>query len=173
VVEEAAARAGLLRAAMLTVDLPLRPREPLAELRARHAALEQAVEAARATGDPLAERDATAEVERSRRRLLRTAALAGHGDTIPLPLWAWQVGDVFLVAVPAEPYQALQTELRRRFPDRAILVSVVTNGALTYLLPRDLYGQGLYQDWVSVTGPGSLEPVIEALTAQLAAWSAA
>ena len=40
----------------------------------------------------------------------------------------------------------LQHELRSFFADRPILISVVTNGTLAYLLPRDLYGGNLYQD---------------------------
>ena len=61
----------------------------------------------------------------------------------------------------------LQSELRSRFPDRPIFISVVTNGTLAYLLPRDLYGKNLYQDWVSFPGPGGLELVLETAAAAI------
>ncbi len=160
-----------LRSTMLSLALPLKPPDSLDELQARHSQLEQAIAAARARGDHLAERDATAHLERTRRRMQRARSVPA-GDRLLLNIWLWKLGDACVVAIPAEPYSLLQTELRRRFPGRTILVSTVTNGSVSYLLPRELYGSGLYQDWVSVIGPGGLELVIEAVAEQLQRWGA-
>ena len=162
----------VLRSRTLHIDLPIKPHESPADLQARHDQATRDLEAAQAGGDPPAIRNATAMRERARRRLLRGPTLP-QGGTIPFDLYLWQIGDAFVVAVPAEPYSVLQTELRSRCPDHPILISVVTNGTLAYLLPRDLYGKNLYQDWVSFPGAGGLELVLETATAAIAEWAAA
>jgi hypothetical protein len=50
----------------------------------------------------------------------------------------WQLGQIFVVACPGEPYSFLQTEIRRRCRDTVhVLVLANTNGSLShrYLLP--------------------------------------
>lgn len=167
----AGGRGQALRSRILRVDLPIKPRESTAELQARHEQATGALRAAEAAGDPIAIRDATALRERARRRLLRGPTLP-DGGAIPFDLCLWQIGGAFALGVPAEPYSLLQTELRSRFPDRPILVSAVTNGSLAYLLPRELYGRNLYQDWVSFPGPGGLELVLETAAAAIGEWAA-
>ncbi len=62
----------------------------------------------------------------------------------------WQVGDAFLVGAPAEPYSAFQVELRRRFPDHAIIMLNIVNGNVGYLAPAETYDKpGLYQIKIS------------------------
>ena len=153
-------RSLVLRSRTLRIDLPIKPHESPDALEAGHDQATRDLEAAQAAGDPIAIRNATAIRERARRRLLRGPTLP-DGGTIPFDLHLWQIGDAILLTVPAEPYSQLQRELRSRFPGRLILISVVTNGTLAYLLPRDLYGKNLYQDWVSFPGPGGLELVLE------------
>ena len=81
-----------------------------------------------------------------------------------------EVGDAIWVTCSAEPYSWLATELRRRFPTRTVLLSPVAGDAqLAYLLPRDRYGVGLYQEEPSCLGPGCLEQVLEAMAAPVAA----
>ena len=164
-------RAAVVRSRTLRIDLPIKPRESTEALQARHEQATSDLRSAQAAGDPIAIRDATALRERARRRRLRGPTLP-DGGTLPFDLWLWQLGDAFVLGVPAEPYSALQTELRARFPDRPILISVVTNGTLAYLLPKELYGRNLYQDWVSFPGPGGLELVLETAAAAIAQWSA-
>lgn len=164
-------RGEAVRSRTLHVDLPIKPRESTAALQARHDQATDALRAAEAAGDPIAIRDATALRERARRRLLRAPTLP-DGGTTPFELGLWQIGGAFVLGVPAEPYSALQTELRARFPGRPILVSAVTNGTLAYLLPRRLYGRNLYQDWVSLPGPGGLELVLETAAAAIGEWDA-
>ena len=153
-------RSFALRSRTLRIDLPIKPHESPDALKAAHDQATRDLEAAQASGDPIAIRNATALRERARRRLLRGPTLP-DGGTIPFDLHLWQIGDAFLLTVPAEPYSMLQSELRSRFPDRPIFIAVVTNGTLAYLLPRELYGKNLYQDWVSFPGPGGLEACLK------------
>lgn len=163
-------RAMMMRSRTLHINLPIKARESTEELQERHKQATSDLRDAEASGDPIAIRDATALRERARRRLLRGPKMP-DGGSIPFDLWLWQIGEAFVLGVPAEPYSVLQTELRDRFPGLPILISAVTNGTLAYLLPRELYGKNLYQDWVSFPGPGGLELVLETATEAIAAWS--
>ena len=165
-------RSFLLRSRTLRIDLPIKPHESPDALKAHHDQATRDLEAAHASADPIAIRNATAIRERARRRLLRGPTLP-DGGAIPFDLHLWQISDACLLSVPAEPYSRLQSELRSRFPDRPIFISVVTNGTLAYLLPHDLYGKSLYQDWVSFPGPGGLELVLETAAAAIAEWAKA
>ena len=163
------ANASVLRSRIISIELPLMPRESEEALKQRYDETAKALEDAIAGGDHVAIRDATALHERARRRLLRSPDLP-EGDTLSFEFWLWQVGDAFVVAIPAEPYGLFQTELRRRFPNRPIFVSVVTNGTIAYMLPRDLYGNNFYQEWVSYSGPGCLEIMIDAAAEGIEEW---
>ena len=56
----------------------------------------------------------------------------------------------------------MQTELRRRHPDRTILVLNLTNGpGYLYLPSADAYTRDRYQVWQTLYEPGALEAVIE------------
>lgn len=167
--EEALQRARVIRGRVVRLELPLKPKAPLSVLQKRHRMAELEVEGARAAGDATRLRDATALLERARRHLLRVPQLP-PGETQPLDLWIWQLGDAFLVGIPGEPYSALQIQLRQRFPRRPILIGSVTNGTVAYLLPRHLYGTGLYQDWVSLVGPGCFELVLETVSDAIREW---
>lgn len=79
------------------------------------------------------------------------------------PVWITQIGDAVIVAHPGEAYSLLQTELRRRHPDRSILVLNCTNGpGYMYLPDRAAYERLRYQAWQTLLGPGALEAVLEA-----------
>jgi hypothetical protein len=64
----------------------------------------------------------------------------------------------------------LQRELRHRFPSLTVLVSPLDGDLqVAYLLPRDRYGLGLYQEEPSSLAPGCLEVLIEAIATRIAA----
>ena len=155
-----------LRSRTLRIDLPIKPHESPDALQAAHDQATRDLEAAQASGDAIAIRNATALRERARRRLLRGPTLP-DGGTIPFDLHLWQIGDAFLLTVPAEPYSLVQRELRARFPNQPIFISVVTNGTLAYLLPQDDYGKNLYQDWVSFPAPGGLEACLKRAASEI------
>ena len=81
-----------------------------------------------------------------------------------------KLGDVFWLAVPGEPYQHLQVQLRQRFPGVAIVVMGLSGGwGPSYLPPREVYGRGIYQESIALLAPGSLERLIEAAGDAIAA----
>jgi hypothetical protein len=153
-----------------TVALPYRSAPDPEAMRAELADWLRRQREAEARGDLLAARDAGAMAERARRWIARVADMP-PGETYPLPYSVHRLGDAVWVTCGGEPYSALQTELRRRFADRRLLVSPMA-GALqvAYLLPRDRYGLGLYQEQPSILAPGSLETLTEALAGRINAF---
>ncbi len=117
--------------------------------------------------DPLAAQERVARAE-------RLAAGYDRGGRARHPLWVWQLGDAVLVAQPGEAYSWLQTELRARHPERAVLVLNLTNGPGTmYLPPREAYERNRYQVWQTLLAAGSLERVVDAADALVSALPAA
>ena len=152
-----------------TVELPLKPRPEPAALRAEMERWEAQQKDADAQGDAIAARDYGARAERARRWLGRLAVLPS-GSTFPFPYSVYRLGDAVWVTTGGEPYNLLQTSLRRQFPGRTIIVSPLAGaGAAAYLLPRDRYGKGLYQEEPSILAPGCLETLIETIAERIAA----
>jgi hypothetical protein len=147
-----------------SVELPYRDDLPSPDVVERERDQWQAKEdEAAARGDPAAARDARAMVER-RTRLLRRLATLPEGGAYPFPITLWRSGDAWWLAVSGEPYNQLQTELRRRWPEAPIMVMTLAGGwGPSYLPPRELYGKGIYQESVSALAPGCLETLIEAI----------
>jgi hypothetical protein len=160
----------VFRVGTYTVDLPHKPRpDP--------GALEQEIEQwsvrqkeADERGDRIAARDYGARGERARRWQERIKYMPEtDGATYPLHFSVYRMGDAVWVMCGAEPYSIIQVELRRRFPDVAILFSSVTSDfSAAYLLPKDRYGQGLYQEEPSILAPGCLETLTDAIAHQVA-----
>jgi hypothetical protein len=124
---------------------------------------------AKARGDPIAARECGARAERARRWLGRLAILP-EGATYRLPFSVFRLGDAVWVTTGGEPYNRLQTEVRRRFPEFVIIMSPLNGGgAAMYLLPRECYGTGRYQEEPSILGPGCLERLIDAVSEQISA----
>ena len=78
------------------------------------------------------------------------------------PVWGMRMGRCVLIGTPAEPFSDLQVELRKRFPQLAIVVANHTNGSFNYLPPRQYFGNGAYEQDCTDYGAGALETVIEA-----------
>ncbi|MFG0333301.1 MAG: alkaline ceramidase [Maioricimonas sp. JB049] len=106
--------------------------------------------------------DRALEERLRRRRNIRRGL--GDGDTFALPIHAWRIGDAVLVGCCCEPYSRLQQELRRRFPERTILVMNLINGSIGYLPPEDLYDTDVYPVWQTPFDRGGLEATIEGMT---------
>ena len=158
--------------AALTLELPLLDLpskqdldQQLTDWQAREAA------AKRSRNDQEAA-DCRAQIERIIRAMMRIEGLPAEGKNADYGVTLWRIGECGLVMVSGEPYSVFQCELRDRFPDTAIIVVVLCNrGTGGYLLPRDDYGRGLYQEQAAVIGPGGLEEVIQVISQQLAAWN--
>lgn len=113
--------------------------------------------------------DPVAAVERAR-RAARLADGYVESGAAEHPLWVWQLGDATIVAHPGEAFSLLQTELRRRHPDRVLLVLNLTNGpGFVYLPDRASYDHDRYQVWQTLLAPGGLEALVEAADTVLAA----
>lgn len=127
--------------------------------------------AARAAGDEALARKCRAKVEVATRQLLRLNRIK-LDRPYPLPIHLWQTGDCLWLAVESEHYQLLQSTLRQRFPEQAMVVATIVNGSShTYFPPREVYGTGVYQDTVALLAPGSLERLIEEIAGQIAVWN--
>jgi len=149
-----------------TVDLPLKPRPDAGALREELEQWLRRQHDAEARGDPMAAREAGARAERARRWLARLQDLP-EGATYPLRFTVHRMGDAIWATCGGEPYSVLQVELRRRFPEKVLLISPLGGDMqVAYLLPADHYGRGLYQEEPSILGPGCLERLVEAI------WSA-
>lgn len=151
------------------VGLPYRADRPqVADMladRERWSATEQT---AHSQGNTVTARDARAMVERLTRALTRWQSCP-PGDEYPYEITLLKLGDVVWVMVGGEPYQQLQTELRRRFPDLTLIVIVLADSwKCSYLPPREIYGLGIYQEQIAMLAPGCLERVIDAISENLA-----
>lgn len=113
--------------------------------------------------------DPVAAAERVRRATRLADGYVADGVAAH-PLWVWGLGDAVVVAHPGEAFSALQTELRRRHPDRAVLVLNLTNGpGFVYLPDRASYDRDRYQVWQTLLAPGGLEDLTDAADALVAA----
>mgnify|MGYP005849780301 CR=1 FL=1 len=152
-----------------TVELPLKQRPDPVALQAEFDDWVAKQREADARGEAIAARDYGARAERARRWLAVLKDLP-EGKTYTAHFTVHRLGDAFWVTSGGEPYSLVQRELRARFPQFASVVSPLSGDfQVAYMLPRELYGQGLYQEEPSILGPGCLETLIEAMAAQVAA----
>ena len=169
---ERLATTAIAKHAALNVALPYLSSLPkLADAEQLHRDLIAAEQKARASGQQDEVATLRAKVERQRRLLDRIRPLP-PGETYPLPVWAWQWGDAFWVAVEGEPYHFLQSELTRRFPNRPLIAITLANGTnVSYLPTREAYSKPqLYQPEVALVAAGSLELLTDAIGRQLSEW---
>ncbi len=95
-----------------------------------------------------------------RRRQLRDEM--GDGDRREISIPIWRIGDLVVVALPAEAYSEFQQSLREAFPDLAVAVLNIANGYFSYLPPRASYDvPDLYQVRVALFKAGCMEKVLE------------
>ena len=163
-------QAGQFRARRWSLDLDYRAGLPALAQAERELQFVQAQEqAARAAGDSEAAQGFRTQGERQRRLIERIADLPG--DRYPYPLWAWQWGDAFCVAMEGEPYNAAQRVLRERIAPHPVIVIGLANGSRSSYLPtREAYDKPLYQVEIAVLAAGGLERVIDELSGQLQGW---
>ncbi len=110
------------------------------------------------------------EIERLERTLGRRE-LAGDESHGQMPFTVWRLGDSFIVSTPAEPYSRFQQELRKAFPDAAIAVLNLSDGATTYLPKPDAFARDVYQVRVAIYEPEALQQMTEKASATIVAMS--
>ena len=157
-----------IRASRFTVRqviVPLRyidNRPALEQLQSERAVAQARVQEASQSGDEIQLRDSRAIVERLSRAITRWSGCPA-GDVFPYELSLLRMGAAVWIAGEGELYQWLQLELRRRFPDAALVIMMLGNGwRCSYLPTRETYGQGIYQEQIAMLAPGCLEAVLEA-----------
>ncbi len=150
--------------------LPYRSGQPTAKQTQAELDQFQADEAtARTAGDEARAAECRAMAERKARLLHRLVQLPS-GDTFPLQVALWHLGDAVWIGVQGESYNLLQTELRSRFPTKAIIVaSLASDWGASYLPPRELYDKAIYQVNIAVVAEGSLEQLIESIATRISA----
>jgi hypothetical protein len=153
----------------LTVDLDYRAEIiSTAKARGEQARWQAEEERARKGGDSERAQTCRALAEQMGRWIVRTESLP-PGDTYPFAVTLLRLGDALWVAVEAEPYCALQRDLRAAFPQRPLMViSLAGGGRPTYLPTREAYGTRVYQDTIAVLEAGSLERLTAVLREELA-----
>lgn len=118
-------------------------------------------------GDTIKARDLGARAERCRRWLGRMELLP-EGKAFPYRYSVFQFGDAVWVTCGGEPYSWLQAELRRRFPELTVMVSSLSSDTqVAYLLRREDYGKGLYQEEPSSLAQGCLEALADAIAGRI------
>ncbi len=95
-----------------------------------------------------------------RRRQLRDEM--GDSDRREISIPVWRIGDLVLVALPAEAYSVFQQSLRAAYPELAVAVLNIANGYFSYLPPRESYDvPDLYQVRVALFQAGCMEKVLD------------
>lgn len=112
--------------------------------------------------------DCAGPVERERlHRLLFRRLLVGEGNRITQSFALWLLGDLLVVAVPAEVYSGLQIALRTAAAPRAVFVITLANETLGYLSPEDSFAADSYASAVSPYTRGCFEQVLATLLHQI------
>ena len=173
------AAAAVFQSTVLDVAVPLRPTPTLEEAEATLATAEAGLAEAVASSDGSSVAARRALVEQARRLLMKIQGWvndpvlkASKGKQGTITMSVWQVGQLYIVGIPGEPYSSLQTEIRRRCKSSHIVVAAMTNGYTKegYILPAHLCGCGVYQDEIAVAGEGALEILIDAACHQIVQW---
>ena len=150
-----------------TVALPIKPRPDKSALQAEMEQWLVRQRTADSHGDTLEARDAGAYAERIRRLLQRLTDFPDE-KTYAVRFSIYHLGDAFWVTCSGEPYNLIQTELRRRHPKHIIFFSPLAGDPqISYILSKNRYGKGLYQEETSILAPGGLEILIEAISARI------
>lgn len=161
--EEQLAQTRYFAGSRATLDLACKQKPDADALVEELAQWQEEVTAADARGDATGARDATAKAERARRWLGRLKDIPDSG-TLAYEYAIYRLGDAIWITCGGEPYNIIARELRRRFPNVAMMFSPVSGDLqVAYLLPQDRYGLGLYQEEPSILASGCLETLTETL----------
>ena len=149
------------------VALPIKPKPDRSALQAEMEQWLLRQRTADSLGDAKEARDCGAYAERIRRLLQRLTDFPDE-KTYSVRFSIYRMGDAFWVTCSGEPYNLIQTELRRRHPNHIIFFSPLAGDPqISYILSKNRYGKGLYQEETSILAPGGLEILIEAISARI------
>jgi hypothetical protein len=153
----------------IAVPIPFRSERPTLEQLEAERKLRMAEEAvAIAAGDVGQARDCRAMVERLTRAATKWAAVP-ESDEYPYDVVVMKLGEAVWLTFEGEPYQLLQRELRSRFPNVPLMMSVIGDGwRASYLVTKPSYGKNIYQETVAILAPGCLEQLIDEVSRAVA-----
>eukprot|EP00040_Diaphanoeca_grandis_P029444 m.172473 g.172473 ORF g.172473 m.172473 type:complete len:551 (+) comp31686_c0_seq1:90-1742(+) len=167
----------LLRSEDLIIELPLAPQMGLGDLDREFANADIAAkEALQHHGEAsVAHRDARAVADRWRRVLAkqqqRAMFTSADGKNFVARVSLMQIGDMFFVGMPGEPYQDFQINVRARCAGLNVFVAGLCNESpLSYTLPSEKCGCGTNQDEQMSVQPGSLELMIDRVCDKIQEW---
>lgn len=76
------------------------------------------------------------------------AKLMSGSSGIELTIYGWRIGNILLVGAQCEVYSIWQSELRKAFPDYAVVaITCVDYEAIGYVVPDQLQDLNLYTAW--------------------------
>lgn len=90
-------------------------------------------------------------------RLRGIRKTVGDGDSSPMPLWIWRLGDACLAGQPNEAYSCFQQQVRQILAPTPIAIMNIVNGYAGYLPPRERYQEDIYSVWSTPFTSGALE----------------
>lgn len=143
------------------VQVPLREYPPREEMKREIRRLEEQFQRARSEGR-------YAEAKRLLDRInaldypLRYMDWTDQKGTVRLELQAISVGDVLLLSIPNEMNVSIGLELKGKAPTDKLVLLTLANGCYMYLLKREEYDEGGYEEAACRLAPGSGEMVIQA-----------
>jgi hypothetical protein len=103
-------------------------------------------------------------------RFERMSQLSKHfhgADHAEFPIWIWRFGDAIVVGTPAEMHSPFQIDLRRRFPNHAVVVLNIVNGTYGYVPPQADYALDTYECQTALFRRGAHERIVEACSAAI------
>lgn len=151
-----------------TLPLGYKPELPtIAATRAELAKWNEEIRKAGEAQDEARLSECRARAERMTRQLAKLSLLP-PGTMFPYTATLARTGGILWVFAPGELYQVLQVELRRRFPEFAVVVATICDDWQPGYLPISAtYGRGIYQEQIAVVAAGSLEALIERTALEL------
>lgn len=112
--------------------------------------------------EALKSRDYEAEIERNRRWLKRIETLPKNRK-YKFMYTVLQFGDAFWIFCGGEPYSEIQSILRDKFKNYAIIFSPLSGPNVGYLFPENRFGLGLYQEEASIFDEGHFEILVSSI----------
>jgi hypothetical protein len=141
-----------LRVVWRTLQLPLKPRRPPAEMEAEAEAARKELEKTRSEGREKEIQAATAQAIQAGWRA--EYARLYHGKTqIDWPLQGIRIGPVALLAVAGEPFTEINQDIVSRSPFSNTLFSGYSHGGFGYIPARRAYADGGYEVEASPFSP--------------------
>ena len=89
------------------------------------------------------------------------AKLMSGSSGIELTIYGWRIGNILLVGAQCEVYSIWQRELRKAFPEYAVVaITCVDYEAIGYVVPDQLQDLNLYTAWQLPFGKGVMQALL-------------